>query len=575
MTLDDEPDDAEVARRWTAGAVFMLAVAAPLLLAPSSVPDAVFYNQAAAALGWGAVLAGAWWPRPARPSLAVSWYGIWPVLAALGGLALVALGSQAAAACVLAAALVVVAASQAVGQSDEPLLAMGHAWWIAGGLSAVIAAVQYFAPSLADGWLVAASGTAGRAVGNMRQPNHLATALLCAIVWTAWLWRVGRLRPWLAGGSITAMVFAVALSASRTGALSLSVLLAWAVVDRSLPRAARRVLAFTPLAYLVFWALLAAWAQFASQHFYAADRLQSSADISSSRFAIWKNAAVLIAQNPWTGVGWGNFNFAWTFTPFPDRPVAFFDHTHNLPLQLAVEIGVPATLAVLGLVGWALWRARGAWASRQAMDAQHPGRAAFVMLVVLGVHSLLEYPLWYAYFLLPAAWAMGLFIGSAPRRSAGDALSVWPPRLMQAAAALMIIGALYAAWDHRRIEVIFSPPADAAPLAERIERGQRSLLFGHHADYAAVTTPPRDQRLATFHRPVHQLVDVRLLIATIEALKANGRDAEALYAAQRLREFRRPDAQAYFKNCDTPEPPWQCNTQSVPLTWRDIDRVLR
>ena len=274
-------------------------------------------------------------------------------------------------------------------------------------------------------------------------------------------------------------------------------------------------------------------------------------------------------------MGWGNFNFAWTFTPFPDRPVAFFDHTHNLPLQLAVEIGLPATAAVLGLLAWALWRARGAL-RLAGREPGHPARAAFVMLVVLGVHSMLEYPLWYAYFLLPAAWALGVFLGSAPGAASPGAGSAaapgWTVWLLRVAGVAMVAGAAYAAWDHRRIEVIFTPPPGAAPLATRIAEGRRSVLFGHHADYAAVTTEPRDQSLASFRRPLHQLVDVRLLIAYIEALRAHGRDAEALYAAQRLREFRREDAQAYFEDCtpDNPSPPFQCDTTPVSLTWRDL-----
>ena len=64
----------------------------------------------------------------------------------------------------------------------------------------------------------------------------------------------------------------------------------------------------------------------------------------------------MIAQQPWTGVGFGEFNFAWTLTPFPDRPMAFFDHTHNLPLQLAVELGLPLAALVLAAAGWPLWR---------------------------------------------------------------------------------------------------------------------------------------------------------------------------------------------------------------------------
>ncbi|WP_216701307.1 O-antigen ligase family protein [Methylibium sp. T29] len=556
----------------------------PLLASWPGTPDAVLANQllALAFAGLLPFIRGRTVQQPSVEFLSVG-TGWLVVLGAYIASSKLLDGASLSDLAVLASTFVVLwIAAAKTSSSVNSAFAFG--WSLAGMLCVIVALVQYFAPSIADGLLVAINTSPGRAVGNMRQPNHLATALLCAMVMTAWLWQAGRLRaPW-AAASLFAMVLAVALSASRTGALSLGVLLLWAVVDRSLPRAARWTLALTPLAYLVCWAGLAEYAEWQHAHFYAVERLQSHSDISSSRFAIWRNALVLVAQNPWTGVGWGNFNFAWTFTPFPDRPVAFFDHTHNLPLQLAVEIGLPATALVLGLFGWALWRARGAWRVAGEQPG-HPARAAFVMLVVLGMHSLLEYPLWYAYFLLPAAWALGVFLGSAPAKepasdrnepaspAAATAMARWPTCLLRAAGALMILGAAYAAWDHRRVEVIFAPPAGAGSLAERIAAGRESVLFGHHADYAAVTNEPKDQALASFRRPLHHLVDVRLLIAYIEALKANGRDAEALYAAQRLREFRRDDAQAYFKECtaDNPAPPLQCRTEPVALTWRDLE----
>jgi len=502
----------------------LIGVAVALLLTRDAVPDAVLYHQMTAVGGWGL------WLLASAPHL--------------------------------------------VRFREDGARWVAIAWVIAGLGCAAVATIQYVGGTGAGSWFVAPGGSSGRAIGNMRQPNHLATALVCAMVWTAWLWQVRRLPGWAAGASIVAMVFAVALSASRTGALSLAVLLLWAVVDRRLPRGARWVLAATPLVYAACWFGLAEWAALQQGHYYGADRLQSAGDPSSSRLAIWKNALSLVALHPWTGVGWGNFNFAWTFTAFPDRPRAFFDHTHNLPLQLAVEIGLPATAAVLGLLGWGLWRARGAWAGRHLDDAAQlasPARAAFVMLVVLGVHSMLEYPLWYAYFLLPGAWALGLFIGSAPAASSPVTTRPWVAWLLGLCGVAMIVGAAYALWDHRRIERIFEATPGAAPLAERIADGRRSRLFGHHADYAAVTNEPRDTALASFRRPLLQLVDVRLMTAYIEALKAAGEDRKALYAAQRLREFKRDDAQAYFSKCDAPEPPFQCEREPVRgLGWRDM-----
>jgi hypothetical protein len=40
-----------------------------------------------------------------------------------------------------------------------------------------------------------------------------------------------------------------------------------------------------------------------------------------------------------------------------------------------------------------------------------------MFVLMISLHSLLEYPLWYAYFLLPAAWAFGFGLG-APRAPA-------------------------------------------------------------------------------------------------------------------------------------------------------------
>jgi hypothetical protein len=303
--------------------------------------------------------------------------------------------------------------------------------------------------------------------------------------------------------------------------------------------------------------------------FYGAQRLETSGDLSSSRFAIWKNTLTLIADQPWFGVGWGNFNMAWTFTPLPDRPVAFFDHTHNLFLQLAVELGVPAMLLITGLFGWMMWRARGAWSAQPEGVAAPPARAALMMLLVLFVHSQLEYPLWYAYFLLPAAWALGVFLGSAPPRPNERTIAI-PAIVFRVVGVLGVVGALFAFWDHRRVEVIFGPPPGAAPLAERIAEGQKSKLFGHHADYAAATTDPTGVPLATFRRPLHHLIDVRLMVAYAKALHAAGKLPEAVYVAQRLREFRRPDAQSHFSHCEA-KPDWWCTTEPVALTWRDLE----
>jgi hypothetical protein len=52
---------------------------------------------------------------------------------------------------------------------------------------------------------------------------------------------------------------------------------------------------------------------------------------------------------------------------------------------------------------------------------------------------------------------------------------------------LLVLATTLALWDYMRVAIIFAPPANAAPLDKRIADGRKSILFAHHADYAAAT----------------------------------------------------------------------------------------
>ena len=391
------------------------AAALPSLLAYNVSPSPTFLNQALAFALWAAFVVVT---RPAAPGrgplpvwaavalLAAAAAWAWLGAALPASLALSAIGSLAAAAVLLAGG----AGAQrrdagADATAQNFFAAFCWAWLVAGALNVAVAAIQVFFPDLADGDWIARSSLPGRAVGNLRQPNHLSSLLLWSCIATVTLLELGRLGRRAAALTLTVLVFAVVLTASRTGLVSVLLLALWGGADRRLARHTRVLLLAAPLVYAATWWGMARWAALSSHSFGGAARLAES-DISGSRFGIWANTLALIEQQPWAGVGWGEFNFAWSLTPFPGRPTAFFDHTHNLPLQLAVELGLPLAAMVLALLSWGLWRAaRTAWATPGGVGAAQ--RCALVMVLMIGLHSLLEYPLWYAYFLLPAAWAWG------------------------------------------------------------------------------------------------------------------------------------------------------------------------
>jgi hypothetical protein len=192
---------------------------------------------------------------------------------------------------------------------------------------------------------------------------------------------------------------------------------------------------------------------------------------------------------------------------------------------------------------------------------------------MVGLHSLLEYPLWYAYFLLPAAFAFGLCFGVA---TGGDAPAdrLAPVRRFGPAAAAVAMLALSVASlvDYMRVVAIFAPD-DPRPLAQRIADGERSWFFAHHAHYAAATIAEHpSQEMASFSIATHYLLDTRLMMAWANALNEAGDVERARHLAARLREFRNEDSKGFFAPCDAPRdpPPFQCVPPSKSFDYRDF-----
>ena len=452
-------------------ALLWAAALLPGLIAYNLPPSPTLFNQAAAIGLWGLVMA-ALAPQCAA-SLRTAADRSGALLAALGLVAAAALlscalgalpwaiGLPAAGLLLITMALALCGAALAPGPA---LLTAFFGAWVAAGLcSSLVAVVQVFAPELADGNWIARSGAPGRAVGNMRQPNHLATLLLWSAVAVIPLVELGALgrttaRRAAALALMALAILGVTLSGSRTGLVGIAVLALWGALDTRLSRFSRGLLLAAPLLCALSWGLTAAWASLQNAQAIGAAARVGEGAASAGRFAVWSDTLTLIRAQPWLGVGFGEFNFAWTLTPLPDRPGEFFDHTHNLPLQLAAELGLPLTALVLGLLALALWQA---WRRTRAAPAASSAalRATFVMVLLMALHSQLEYPLWYAHFLLPTAFAWGLCLGAGGHDEAHVSTARAAPRWPIVAGLAIAASALVVLADFRRVVVIFSPPA--------------------------------------------------------------------------------------------------------------------
>lgn len=600
----------------------LLAGALPTWVVSTIPPSATFFNQAIALVGWGlwASVLGLTVSHPSRASHVFSRDLGWVVLWGQMGIFMVAISWSAwhtalplslmtTAWCMLGAVAVTLMLGYQVGKTaraTEAFAALCLAMVLGALVNTGVALVQAFGPGWTDGvWIASTSAAiAGRASGNVRQPNHLSSLLLWGLAALAWLATTARRLEGASGtrptgwreatlfGSGLLLCTGLVLSGSRTGTLGVLLLTSWGALDRRLAWAVRRSVLALAVAYPLLWWGWSRWLLMHAANAEVDGRFNLQGDISASRFGIWSNAWDLVLQHPWTGVGWGSFNFAWSLTPFPHRPTAFFDNAHNLPLHLAVELGLPAAMVVCGLLGYALWRAlRAGW---RAPGIEGPlGTTAGVMVLVMALHSLLEYPLWYAYFLLPTGFLWGLCLGlpsPSPSQStdtaSGGSIASAPlsPKthplrrsllvLVVAGAALMA-GTALAILDYERVVAIFAPADGAAPLKQRIEDGKRSVFFNHHAYYAEANDPhtPPEAVLSAINIAGHNLLDTRLMTSWAKAYAATGDLERARHLAQRLREF--GHSKDFFAVCDAPpvpnQPlPFQCTPPTHDLKFEDF-----
>lgn len=409
---------------------------------------------------------------------------------------------------------------------------------VAAVLNAGVTLVQMVAPQwTSESWIASIAsepnsppGHGGdRASGNLRQPNQLATLAIWGLLAATLLLR-GRIALWLAVSlPLLATLFA---TASRVGVASLVLIAAVAAIRSPQVRAAPRMAWLTAavIALVLIWFAMSAFTRATAEPALA------------QRLALWRDVCTLIAHSPWLGAGWGQLNFVWTLTPLPARAPNVFDHAHSLPLQLAVELGIPAAVVILFLLALTLWRARSVGRTRE-------GATVFLMLATLLLHSLFEYPLWFSYFLLPAAFLLAWLAcaGVAQRDQTGEDDTASDARASSATLLTTTLAALIATtciavsiygWkEYRKISAIYGNTTDTSALQNSVREAQKSVLYGQFGDYAAIMIAGDRAELAWFNRPILQVLDERLLTAYAQALARAGEFDKAAYVVARAREF--------------------------------------
>jgi O-antigen ligase len=338
-----------------------------------------------------------------------------------------------------------------------------------------------------------------QAFGNIGQANHYADLVFLGLASLCYLYARNAMR--LLSVALVALVLAVWLALAAAASASRGSLL--------------YILAFFVLGGLALWRgdeegrrtgrvmLLVALVSVAAQllvtyghilnAFGVTTALDRAGDAGSNgqRLYNWGAAWQAIQAHPWIGQGPATFYKASIDAMFTTAPASFpkfAEHAHNLLLNMAAELGAPVAIILLG--GFLWWYLRHLLARLTA-----PRLWALACIAVVGLHSMVEYPLWYTYFLAP----VGLCVGVADAQDGRLPLFRLPRVLGGCLATLAVVVLAWTAHDWLAVHNAYETLADGEPDTTYAMRATARAELKKVSPYSVFALHAETLRIQSWH----------------------------------------------------------------------------
>ncbi|MBI2769276.1 MAG: O-antigen ligase C-terminal domain-containing protein [Burkholderiales bacterium] len=560
-------------KRLLLASLIFIAVALPWQISYNALPVSSYINELFAILGWGVLIVIAGLKLPGPPTWSRSFihlglfFGLLAALVLIQGLTGFA---RLWSVCLLwlyflAGAFLCACVGYQLAFSDrcEYIVDVFSVCWVLGGLLSVAAELSQYFQLDVSWYVVAPLSQLGRIYGNIRQPNHLATLLTLALVCAAWLYGRRRLGLAVAVPLLMMLAIGVVLSSSRTGMLIMGVL---ALLASAWGGARERIAVVAGLLGCAgLFILLSTLDSAGVFSYFGAERLATNlarpSDASGSRFDLWANTLYLIKENWLWGAGVQQFQFLYLLSDIP-IPTGLYTNAHSLPLQIAVEFGLPAACVLFYCLLASFWKARNALAS-------DIGRWCLAAMLAMLVHSLFEFPLWYAYFLFPFAFFWGLFAGrgASPQLLPADGAEQRSPegprqlKWLALGGVVMVSVVLTSVTHYLSLAAIYAPGGLKDTFSQRMETADRGFFYRHWIvftalnSYAIPNAERSRQLVGLFDQNARFFMNEEYLLRYAIVLTHTGQLERAKRVANALGTQRTPSIFALKVYCDAQKDP--------------------
>lgn len=242
----------------------------------------------------------------------------------------------------------------------------------------------------------------GRPFANIAQPNLLATLLTIGLLSILYLYENKKIQSFTAGLGALFILYGIALTFSRTAWLFSIIFLVWWLLKKWQLKYSSRLKNF----HLMMW--LSVFYTYLFLIPFVAEKvgLLSTVDVVSrstsglERIEMWKQLIAIIKQSPSLGYGWAQLNPAQMSAVGVSLEHPIWGYSHNIFLDFLVWNGIyVGGLLVVLILYFLLFNA----IKVKSIDS-------VILMSVVGVvvlHSMLEYPFAYAFFLFPLAFMLG------------------------------------------------------------------------------------------------------------------------------------------------------------------------
>ncbi|WP_130803661.1 PglL family O-oligosaccharyltransferase [Acinetobacter ihumii] len=240
-----------------------------------------------------------------------------------------------------------------------------------------------------------------RPYANFAQPNNCSTFLCMGLIGCLYIYEKKYINHFCGVLLASFILFGIVLTQSRTAwVFTLAFLIWWFWKTRYFQTRLSKYSVFYFVGIFIFFILIT---PYVSDYLGVTNTTDALTRASSGylRIPMWHQMLLAIKEQPLLGYGWNQVGVA-QLSVYLDYPTTeWTEHSHNILLDLLIWNGIPLGILIIGFFTWWLYRL-----SQLATSVE-----AFIALSMVGavlVHAMLEYPLDYAFFLLPVGFLLGL-----------------------------------------------------------------------------------------------------------------------------------------------------------------------